>query len=127
MKALIGLTVLLFAAGCASMSNTTDTMQSGNTGDSVRYECYTYVGSNLVLTLPIAPLNSAIALVDVTFHGEQLEAVYLRDGLTQIWTFEQGLYVQLDPDLSAKYMDFRGADEGERRSPESVFKCRKRR
>jgi len=126
-KILVWLAASFLAASCARMPSTTGESQPARPSDPVRYECYTYVGSNHVLTLPVAPLKSAVGMVDVTFHGEQLEAIYLRDGLTQLWTFQKGLYIQLDPDLSAKYMDFRGAEEGERRKPESVFECKKRR
>ena len=66
-------------------------------------------------------------MVDVIFHGEQLEAIYTRSGLTQLWMFEDSLYIKLDPDLTAGYWDFRGAEEGEERKPEAVFECKKRR
>jgi hypothetical protein len=61
------------------------------------------------------------------FHGEQLTAIYTRNGLTQLWIFEENLYLQIDPDLSGKYMNFQGAEEGEKRKPEAVFECKKRR
>ena len=114
------------AAGCASLPASTGA-QPASASDNVRYECYTYVGSKHVLTLPVAPLQSEVGMVTVTFHGERLEATYMRTGLTQLWIFEDGLYVKVDPDLTAAYMDFRGAEEGETRKPEAVFECRKKR
>jgi len=127
MKKLIVLALSLFAAGCASLPVSSSASQSGSTGGNTRYECYTYVGSKHVLTLPVAPLNSDVGMVNVTFHGDQLEAIYQRSGLTQLWIFEDSLYIKVDPDLTASYMDFRGADEGETRKPDSVFECKKKR
>ncbi|MHC4228130.1 MAG: hypothetical protein ACYSW0_11950 [Planctomycetota bacterium] len=99
-----------------------------DTGSPVRYECYTYDHpAQHVLTLPVAPLNAPVAEVTVMFHGEQLTAIYTRNGLTQLWIFEENLYLQIDPDLSGKYMNFQGAEEGEKRKPEAVFECKKRR
>ena len=81
MKALVVSIALLFVAGCASQPVSTggsvrnETSQSAtSTGGSVRYECYTYVGSKHALTLPVAPLNSEVGMVTVTFHGDRLEA-----------------------------------------------------
>jgi hypothetical protein len=102
--------------------------QVPDTGSSVRYECYTYdYPAQHVLTLPIAPLNSEVGEVNVIFHGEKMKATYLRNGLTQLWLFDENLYVQIDPDLTGKYMDFQGAEEGEQRKPEAIFECKKRR
>ena len=124
MKALVVSMALLSAAGCASQGG--HSMSSD--GDSVRYECYTYdYPAQHVLTLPVAASNSDAGAVTMTFHGEQLLAMYQRSGLTQLWMFEDGLYVKVDPDLSAAYMDFRGAEEGETRKPDAVFECKKRR
>ena len=125
MKTLIISMALLLAAGCETvpMSNS-----GGSSGDSVRYDCYTYdYPAQHVLRLPVAPLNSDVGVVNVTFHGDQLEAIYQRSGLTQLWIFEENLYIKVDPDLTAAYMDFRGADEGEKRTPDAVFECKKRR
>ena len=118
MKALVVSIALLFAAGCAS--------QLVSTGGYVRYECYTYVGSNHVLTLPIPEADAATQLVQITFHGDRIPATYQRNGLTQLWILEDSLYVQVDPDFVARYMDFRSAEEGERRNAEAVFECKKR-
>jgi len=119
MKALIVSIALLFAAGCAS--------QSVNTGGLVRYECYTYVDSNHVLTLPIPETTDIAAqLVQITLHGDRIPAVYQRDGLTQLWILEENLYIQVGADFVARYMNFRGAEEGERRKAEAVFECKKR-
>lgn len=87
MKALVVLIALLFAAGCASQPVSTG--QPASVGGFVRYECYTYVGSNHVLTLPVAPLNSEVGTVTVMFHGDPKEATYIRKGLKQIWLFEK--------------------------------------
>jgi hypothetical protein len=124
MKALIISLALLLAVGC----ETVPMSSGGGDGDNVRYECYTYdYPAQHVLTLPVAPLNSEVGMVDVTFHGDQLDATYVRSGLSQTWFFEDRLYVKVDPDLDAQYWDFRGADEGEERKPESIFECKKRR
>ena len=77
--------------------------------------------------MPVAPLNSEVGMVTVTFHGDRMEATYVRKGLTQIWLFEKHLYVELDPDYTAAYYDFTGAEEGELRKPKAVFECRKKR
>ena len=124
MKALLVSIALLFAAGCAPQPVSTG--QPASTGGFVRYECYTYVGSNHVLTLPIPEADPATQLVQITFHGDRIPAIYQRKGLTQLWTLEDRLYIQLDPDFVARYMNFKGAVEGEQRKPEAVFKCEKR-
>ena len=125
MKTLVISTALLLAAGCETVPMSSG---GGSSGGSVRYECYTYdYPAQHVLTLPVAPLNSDVGMVNVTFHGEQLEAIYQRSGLTQLWIFEDSLYIKVDPDLTASYMDFRGADEGETRKPDAVFECKKKR
>jgi hypothetical protein len=76
--------------------------------------------------LPVAPFNSEVGTVTVTFHGDPKEATYVRKGLKQIWVFEERIYLELNPDFTAAYYDFNGAEEGERRKPEAVFKCTKR-
>ena len=124
MKTLLISMALLLAAGCETIPMSS----GGGNGGSVRYECYTYdYPAQHVLSLPVAPLNSDVGMVNVTFHGDQLEAIYQRSGLTQLWIFEENLYIKVDPDLTAAYMDFRGADEGETRKPDAVFECKKRR
>lgn len=122
MKALVGSIALLFTAGCASQPVSTDTHADG----FVRYECYTFVDSNHVLTLPIPEADAATPLVQITFQGERIPAIYRRDGLTQLWILEDSLYIQVDPDFVARYMNFRGAEEGERRKADAVLECRKR-
>jgi hypothetical protein len=117
MKALIVSIALLFAAGCA--------MQSVSIGGPVRYECYTHVDSNHVLTLPIPETDAATQHVEITFQGVRIPTIYQRDGLTQLWILEDSLYIQVDPDFDASYMDFRDAEEGERRAPEARFECKK--
>lgn len=123
MKALVVSMALLFAAGCASQPVSTG--QPSSTGGVSRYECYTYVGSNHVLTLPIPEADAPTQLVPITFQGDPILAVYQRSGLTQLWVLEESLYIQVDPDFVARYMDFRGAEVGERRNAEAVFKCKK--
>jgi hypothetical protein len=122
MKPLVGSIAPLFAAGCASQPANTDVDADG----FVRYECYTYVGRNHVLTLPIPEADATTPFVQITFQGERIPAIYQRDGLTQLWILEDSLYIQVGPDFVARYMNFRGAEEGERRKAEAVFECRKR-
>ena len=118
MKALIVSIPLLFAAGCA--------MQPVSTVGSVRYECYTEFDKKHVLTLSVPEMAAEAPHVYITFHGNSIPTTYLRNGLTQLWVLEDSLYIQLDPDFDASYMDFRDAEEGERRSPEAKFECEKR-
>lgn len=125
MKALVFSLALLFTVGCETVPMSTG---GDSSGDNVRYDCYTFdYPAQHVLTLPVAPLNSDVGMVDVIFHGDQLEATYVQSGLSQTWVFEDHLYVKVDPDLDAQYWDFRGAEEGETRKPEAVFECKKRR
>ncbi len=128
MKPLVGSMALLFVAGCALQPESTDKSVStdilASTG-VVRYECYTYVGSNHVLTLPIPEAEPATQLVQITFHGDRIPARYQRKGLTQLWMLGDSRYIQVDPDFVASYMDFKGAEEVERRKPEAVFQCKK--
>lgn len=130
MKAIVVSIALSLVVGCALQPVGTDsTERSGSVASAssaVRYECYTYIDRKHVLTLPVAPLNADRGLVKVSFHGDSMEAVYERAGLTQLWIFEDSLYVKVDPDLTAAYMDFRGAAEGEKRKPQSVFQCQKK-
>lgn len=116
---------VLFASGCATQPVNTGSQPVSASGN-VRYECYTYVGSNHVLTLPVAPLNSEVGIVTVTFHGDRMEATYVRKGLKQAWLFDDKMYVELDPDFTAAYYDFTGAKEGKLRKPEAVFECGKK-
>ncbi len=125
MKTLVVSIALLCAAGCVT-EPVSNGSQSVGARDDVRYECYTYVGSNHVLTLPVAPLNSEVGTVTVMFHGDPKEARYVRKGLKQIWFFERNVYLELNPDFTGAYYDFAGAEEGERRKPEAVFKCTKK-
>ena len=118
MKTLIVSIPLLFAAGCA--------MQSVSVGDPMRYECYTKFDRQHVLTLSVPKTDAETPFVEIIFHGESILAVYERDGLNQLWFLEENLYITLEPDFDADYMDFRDAEEGERRSPEASFKCEQR-
>jgi hypothetical protein len=124
MKAPVVAIAFLFVAGCASQP--VNTGQRASTGSLVRYECFTYVGSNHVLTLPIPESDAATPLVQITLHGDRIPAIYQRQGLTQLWSLDESLYIQLDPDLVARYMNFKGAEQGEKRKAEAVFKCEKR-
>ena len=76
--------------------------------------------------MPIPEADAATQLVQITFHGDRIPATYQRNGLTQLWILEDSLYIQVDPDFVARYMDFRGAEEDERRKAEAVFECKKR-
>lgn len=125
MKALIVSMAVLFAAGCAMQPMSTG--QPLSTGGIERYECYTYVDEKHVLTLPLPEPDAEIPLVEIIFQGDFIPTLYVRDGLTQLWVLEESLYIQLDPDFVARYMDFRSAEEGEARKAEAVFKCKKRR
>ena len=80
------------------------------------------------MQLPIAPLNAEVAEVTIVFHGERMKAIYVRDGLKQLWYLTDETYIELTPTMSALYWDFTGAEEGESRKPEAVFTtCKKRR
>lgn len=116
--------VIVLMAGCASQSMGSGQPASG--GGATRYLCYTYVGGKHVMTLPVPADDAETPLIPITFHGDTIWTIYQRNGLTQIWSFEEGLYIQIDPDLVGRYMDFRGAEEGERRQADSVFECKKR-
>ena len=118
MKALIVSIALLFAAGCA--------MQSVSVGSPERYECYTKFDRQHVLTLSVPETDAATPFVDIIFHGDSIPTIYHRDGLEQLWFLEDNLYIRLEPDFDADYMDFRDAEEGERRSPEASFECEQR-
>lgn len=123
MKKLVVLTLtLLFVSGCETLP-----VQSNHASGQTRYVCYTYdYPAEHVLTLPVPPNNADTGLVDVWFQGNILPALYERQGLTQLWSFEVLLYVKVDADNDAQYWDFRGAEEGEKRTPEAVFECNRR-
>ncbi len=88
----------------------------------IRYECATLF-SDTSLILPVPEHEGPE--VKVLLHGMPYAAVFSRKGLTQVWAFDddRGLQVQLDPDLTAGYFDFTGAEENEQREPESLFFC----
>ena len=92
---------------------------------NVRYEC-TNVSDVRVLTLPVAPLGATVAQVQMVFHGDKLEATYVRNGLSQYWYLTDELYVELKPNLMAYYWDFEGAEDGESVTSEATFWCKKR-
>lgn len=78
------------------------------------------------LVLPIPSKRDE--LVFVSLHGREIPAVYNSAGLEQFWNFNdaQTLYILVRPQgdlITALYMDFRDAEPGERRKPESVFFC----
>ena len=114
MRIAILLSIMVLFAGCATEPMNSES-ESGNSSRSVRYDCYTYVGSKHVLTLPVPEPDNELGYVLITFHGDEIGAFYQRNGLTQIWSLDDGLYMQVDPDLVGRYMDFRGAEPGERR------------
>jgi len=130
MKALVVSIALLLVAGCASQPPSKDQPankdQPVSTGGHVRYECYTYVGSIHVLTLPIPEADAGSPRVQITFHGDRIPAIYRREGLTQLWLLEEDLYIQVNPEFVASYFNFKGAEAEERRKPEAVLKCEKR-
>ena len=68
MKGLVIWVALLIVAGCASQP--VGTGQSARTGGVERYECYTYVGSRHVLTLPVPGVDTVMPVVQITFHGD---------------------------------------------------------
>ncbi|MDA0995044.1 MAG: hypothetical protein O3A13_15625 [Proteobacteria bacterium] len=93
---------------------------------NARYECGTHSDGVLVI-LPVAPLNADVAEVTIVFHGENMKATYVRQGLKQFWYLTGEIYIELSPTMSAMYWDFTDAEEGETRSPEAVFTtCTKR-
>src|SRR5690606_22773446 len=122
MRLLVFLSAITILGGCETMP-----LQSNHASDQTRYLCYTYdYPAQHILTLPVPPENTEIAPAAVWFQGNILDAIYTREGLTQLWVFDERLYVKVDPDNDAQYWDFRGAEEGEKRTPEAVFECKKR-
>ena len=122
MRLLVFLSAIVYLAGCDTMPP-----QSHHASDQTRYLCYTYdYPAEHVLTLPVPEENTKTASVEVWFQGNSIDAIYAREGLTQLWVFSESLYVKVDPDNNAQYWDFRGAKEGESRKPEAVFECKKR-
>ena len=120
---------LALLAGCEALP-----IKSNHASGQPRYLCYTYDYPPVhVLTLPI-PMDYSesgdidIWIADVWFQGDVLTATYQRNGLSQFWAFDLDgkLYVKVDPDGDAQYWDFRGASEGEKRTPQAVFECKKR-
>ena len=120
MKALLVSTTLLFAAGCASLPVSSSVSQSGST----RYECSAFNSSKHVLTLPVP--SDGESLVSVKLHGDSIEAIYSEVGLMKMWHFTDHIYIRVKPDMSAQYYDFTSADDGEQRTPEAMFECKKR-
>ena len=127
MRFLIFLSTIISLAGCETIE--TIMSEYNYASGQTRYVCSTYDSHNYpsrhVLTLPIPPDNSNFTPVDVWFQGNIINAVYRRKGLAQFWVFDDDLYVRVDADNDAQYWDFQGADEGEKRKPQSVFKCKK--
>ena len=58
---------------------------------------------------------------------EGVRALYERSGLSRQWFFGRDLEfkLRLMVDGTGLYYDFSGAEEGESRSPDSVFRCEK--
>ena len=123
MKTLTVTVAFCFLVGCESMP-----IQSDHANERVRYVCYTYDYPAIhVLTLPLPTSDEpTLSFVSVWFQGDLVPAYYERNGLTQLWVFDDALYVKVDADNDAQYWDFRGAEEGEKRSPEAVFECKRR-
>ena len=124
MKKLIVFALSLFAAGCASLPMSSSDSQSGSTGGNARYECSAYQSGTHVLTLPVP--SDGETLVSVKLHGDSIEAIYSEVGLMKIWSFTDKIYIRVKPDMSAQYYDFTSADDGEQRTPEAMFECKKR-
>ena len=124
MKALLVSTTLLFAAGCASLPVSSSVSQSGSIGGNTRYECSAIHSSTHVLTLPVP--SDGESLVSVKLHGDSIEAIYSEVGLMKMWHFTDHIYIRVKPDMSAQYYDFTSADDGEERTPEAMFECKKR-
>ena len=88
-----------------------------------QYACGPF-GDKRALVLPVPDTDGST--VNVQLHGRQVPATYQVSGLTQLWFFEDGLYVELRPGtagFNALYMDFRGAEPGETRKPTATFFC----
>jgi len=124
LKALVVSIALLFVAGCASLPVSSSASQSGSTGGNTRYECSAYQSGTHVLTLPVP--SDGETLVSVKLHGDSIEAIYSEVGLMKIWSFTDKIYIRVKPDMSAQYYDFTSADDGEQRTPEAMFECKKR-
>ena len=125
MKALVVSIALLFVAGCETMPMSSSDSQSGSTGGNARYECSAFQSSTHVLTLPVP--SDGEWVVNVKLHGDSIEAVYSEVGLMKNWHFTDEIYIRVKPDMSAQYYDFTSADAGEKRTPEAMFECKKRR
>ena len=88
-----------------------------------QYECGP-VGDKGAVLLPVPSSDGAV--VNVRLHGRRIAATYLTSGLTELWHFEDGLYLEVEPwasGFTALYWDFRGAAPNEKRKPTSVFFC----
>ena len=125
MKALVVSIALLFVAGCETMPMRSSDSQSGSTGGNARYECSAFQSSTHVLTLPVPSEGEWV--VNVMLHGDSIEAVYSEVGLMKNWHFTDDIFIRVEPDMSANYYDFTSADAGEKRTPEAMFECKKRR
>ena len=117
------LTVIV--AGCATQSVGSGD-QPARSGKAARYDCGTF-SDGVLVKLPVAPLNAEVGEVTIIFHGEQMTAKYIRNGLKQLWYLADSIYIELEPTMTALYWDFTGAEPGEKRKPEAVFTtCKKR-
>jgi hypothetical protein len=111
-------------------------VQSDFGSDQARFVCYTFdYPAEHVLTLPVpdetddsSKMGGAgvIGAAPIWFQGSVVYARYERKGLTHLWWLWDDIFIKLDPDNVASYMDFRGAEEGEKRKPEAEFECKKR-
>ncbi len=68
------------------------------------------------------PADKDFGLGIVRFDGTELSATYARQGLEHVWDWEK-FEVHLGPSGFARYYDFTGIPEGERRKPSFVFDC----
>ena len=130
MKKLIAIVpAAILLAGCATDSGiddlaNDDDMNAKHAADNARYECSAYQSGTHVLTLPVPPDGET--LVSVKLHGDSIEAIYSEVGLMKKWNFTDNIFIRVKPDMSAQYYDFTSADDGEQRTPEAMFQCKKR-
>lgn len=118
--------VLFFSALCGllvlSACGSVTTPPTPRVATPNQYECR-YPATKSVVLLPVPSRQGEV--VNVRMSGRLIPAVYTTSGLDQFWSFEGSLslYITLRPDGTAVYMDFRGAEPGEKRKPRSVFFC----
>lgn len=68
------------------------------------------------------PDGGSLGLGIVRIDGAELSATYVRQGLEHVW-YWGSFEVYLGPKGFARYYNFSGVPEGERRKPTFVFDC----